>query len=308
MSKITNRKIFKAIYNYYYDDYCSNKLALMDDDASSEGLIELKIEEIAKTLKIPSFILGGRLAAYERLSKKNTFIFADYDPSREQDHPLIQTNLVNFPLLCSALAELDENHFKFRWPLLISLSALILTSGLSAYTIYQSTLHNKKSLRPFINLVHHNTTDTNYPIIELGNVGLGPAKISKVNIYYEGSLLKMSQEKALVHIINEQEKKAPEVYKGILDQCIQLSFPEDQTVGVSQKYPLIKVKDYDNSISNKFSIGELIENICKDDLIYSFIRKAFLSVDIEVYYESLTGEPFSRKSNNIEKQIKKSYQ
>lgn len=121
---VTNREIFQAIYDCYYDDYCQKNLREYGEPGFDDyGWIELNVDMLAKKMNIPLFLLYGRLKGYEKAKKGNTFTFQPDGPPQDYQYDIEAINGVNFPRLSAVIADLDEQNRRHSKPFWMSLAA-----------------------------------------------------------------------------------------------------------------------------------------------------------------------------------------
>ena len=120
----TDRQILRKIHSKYYKDFC----AYSDENKIRDSKIYVPIDcaEIARELKVDPDIIFGRL--YYHLNKKHGY--TQDDGSKVHLFAMKTGNdrhTVNFPLLSAIVAEHDTSWFRFNLPILISVTALIVS-------------------------------------------------------------------------------------------------------------------------------------------------------------------------------------
>ena len=118
---ITDRRILRAIYDRYYNDF----VAYESDDTlrSTKIYVPIDCQLIAEEFSVDPDIIFGRL--YYHLDKK--FGYTKDDGSKV--HLFAKKtgddmHTVNFPMLSAVLAEHEQSYYRFIIPLAISLIAL----------------------------------------------------------------------------------------------------------------------------------------------------------------------------------------
>ena len=123
----TDLKILKCIFDRYYAEFSSFEKS--NPSRESKVYVCIDIREIAISLKTDPDIVFGRLYYYMedkyRLvkpngSEVNFFRFVQGVGSKERHQ-------VQFPMLVSVLASLQESNARYFWPLLISVISLIFS-------------------------------------------------------------------------------------------------------------------------------------------------------------------------------------
>lgn len=130
----TDRKILEAIFHTYKDTFAEYEV---NQDRSSKIYVPVDCKKIAKKLRTEPDIVFGRL--YYHLEEKHGY--QRPDGSKVPFFTLKAGNdlkCVNFPLLVSVLAELQEHNKKFWIPTGISLLSLVVAVGSSVATILKS--------------------------------------------------------------------------------------------------------------------------------------------------------------------------
>lgn len=117
----SDREILSVIYKLYYEEF-QNYSHDVESGRPSKIYIPINCKAIAKCLDVDSDIVFGRL--YYHLQKKHGY--TQEDGSKVLFFGAIESNLhcVNFPLLGSVLAGLQEEASKFRLATGISFLAL----------------------------------------------------------------------------------------------------------------------------------------------------------------------------------------
>lgn len=129
----TDRDILRLIYNLYYNDFNS----YTKGSRTTKNFVPIDIAKIAREFKVDEDIIFGRL--YYHLNKKYGY--------KQDDGSLVSffsrnlggdnNNSVNFPLLSSVLAELNDDHSRFKLAIIISVASLILASFSIGLTLYE---------------------------------------------------------------------------------------------------------------------------------------------------------------------------
>lgn len=117
-------KILETIYETYHKDYA----AFYKDEKTRESKIYVPIncKEIAQTLKTDHDIIFGRL--YYHLEKLYGY---KHDDGVKVPFFALKVgndkNCINFPLMASVLAGLQQQHSQFIWATVISLFSFIVS-------------------------------------------------------------------------------------------------------------------------------------------------------------------------------------
>lgn len=122
----TDRKVLRCIYDMYKGAYPGNSLA--DGKGENDPYLPIDVFAIAKRLNTKPELIFGRL-----------YYYLDSRHSYKQEGgalvPLFQVNFqgkrhcVHFPFLASILADLEFEHSKYWWPLVVSVVAALLSLG-----------------------------------------------------------------------------------------------------------------------------------------------------------------------------------
>lgn len=120
-------KVLNAIYKLYYEEFC-NFAQAPDVQNGRMGKIYVPIDckMIARELDVDSDIVFGRL--YYHLEQK-------YGYKRDDASKIVFFSLgvgsdrhcVNFPLLASVLAGMQEENSKFQWATVLSSIAVVIS-------------------------------------------------------------------------------------------------------------------------------------------------------------------------------------
>ena len=139
---ITDRKIHKAIFDHYYDDYNAEKFNIYYeyDIPQTEGWILLDIALIAKKLKMPEYYLRGRLQGFQTNTNGKVFGFKPDDlgaPGVKYHYEIQTIDRVHFARLSAVVAESNEYHVKYIWALVIPTIISIIAILISGFTLYK---------------------------------------------------------------------------------------------------------------------------------------------------------------------------
>lgn len=116
-NNVSDRRLLKAIYDQYYDDFCAydkNK-----SSRSSKIYVPVDCREISKQLNLDPDIVFGRL--YYHLARK--YRFAEADGKKISLFELRVANdkhVVNFPFLSAIVADLEQSFARYSLSLLLS--------------------------------------------------------------------------------------------------------------------------------------------------------------------------------------------
>jgi hypothetical protein len=130
----TDRKILKAIYDRYYNEFCSYE----EDKSSRDSKIYVPIDcaEIAKKFGVDDDIIFGRL--YYHLDKKYGYKQDDgtsvhlFSLKVGEDR-----HVINFPLMSAVVADLQQSYIRYNLPLIISFFALLVSIGVPYFTYFR---------------------------------------------------------------------------------------------------------------------------------------------------------------------------
>ncbi len=117
--------ILETIYEKYYDDYVSYQRG--DETRSSKIYVPIVCGDIASQLKVDNDIIFGRLYyhlenkyGYRRDDESKVHFFALRFSDKE-------IHCINFPLMASVLASMQEEHAKFSIATTVSIVALAVS-------------------------------------------------------------------------------------------------------------------------------------------------------------------------------------
>ena len=120
----TDREILRHVYTTYLSDYPG--ICSPEGKHSNDPYLGIKIEELADALNCSAHLLFGRLRyGLERFN---------YEDTRGVKTMLFGAGIggkghaVNFPLLVSVLAEMENSHKREQWSLWLSILSLIVAS------------------------------------------------------------------------------------------------------------------------------------------------------------------------------------
>ena len=138
----TDRKILKAIYTRYYEQYAAYDKE--DPDRRSAKIwMPIDIDALAAHLALERDILFGRL--YYHLNNRYGYAVGDQRPGKEEAEMRIDLfalrvgkdhHCIHFPLLASVLATLEDENKKYRLATALS----ILAFGISLITFLLNML------------------------------------------------------------------------------------------------------------------------------------------------------------------------
>lgn len=123
-NNVTDRLLLKEIYDLYYDEFCS-----FDPDKptrQTHNYVPIDCKLIGKKLKLDPAIVFGRL--YYHLDRKYRF--------KNEDNSIVplfylelgkDSHVINFQLLSSIVAELEQDRARYLLPVVISLMALAVS-------------------------------------------------------------------------------------------------------------------------------------------------------------------------------------
>lgn len=132
----TDRKILKAIYARYYEQYAAYD-EKDPDRRSSKIWMPIDIDELAAHLSLESDILFGRL--YYHLNNRYGYTVDDQRPAQEKYKTRVELfalkvggdhHCIHFPLLASVLASLEDENKKYR----LATTMAIIALGISLIT------------------------------------------------------------------------------------------------------------------------------------------------------------------------------
>jgi len=134
---LTDRKILRAIYACYYDQYAAYNEE-DPDRRSSKIWMPIDVDKIAAQLAMEPDILFGRL--YYHLNNRHGYAVDDQRPGHENHKMRVDLfairiggdhHCIHFPLLASVLATLEDQNKKYRLATTMSILAL----GVSLLTL-----------------------------------------------------------------------------------------------------------------------------------------------------------------------------
>jgi len=127
---LTDRKILRAIYARYYDQYTAYNEE-DPDRRSSKIWMPIDIDNMAAQLSMEPDILFGRL--YYHLNNRHGYAVDDQRPGHENEKMRVDLfairiggdhHCIHFPLLASVLATLEDQNKKYRLATTMSILAL----------------------------------------------------------------------------------------------------------------------------------------------------------------------------------------
>jgi len=127
---LTDRKILRAIYARYYDQYAAYNEE-DPDRRSSKIWMPIDIDKMAAQLSMEPDILFGRL--YYHLNNRHGYAVDDQRPGHENQKMRVDLfairiggdhHCIHFPLLASVLATLEDQNKKYRLATTMSILAL----------------------------------------------------------------------------------------------------------------------------------------------------------------------------------------
>jgi hypothetical protein len=125
MKAPTDIKVLKEIYKTYYNDF-QKYTSLSENTRSSKIYVPVDCKLIAKKLKVDADIIFGRL--YYHLEQKHGYTRADGSKVAFFSKKVGgDDNCVNFPLLVSVLAGLQEESGKFKLSIWLSSAAIVIS-------------------------------------------------------------------------------------------------------------------------------------------------------------------------------------
>lgn len=123
-NKLTDRNLLKYIYKKYYKKFIAFDKS--NPSRANKYYVPIDCEKTARKFGVDVDIIYGRLLHH--LDKK----YGYKDDKGNNVHLFAASvgtdfNAVNMPLLHAALAEMEENHFRFMLPIILSFSAIIIS-------------------------------------------------------------------------------------------------------------------------------------------------------------------------------------
>jgi len=119
-------EILEAIYNRYYEDFCS--FAKEKPDQISRIRVPIDVNQIAKDCGVEEELVFGRL--YYHFNKKYSYNNENGERTTFFSTIKFEGMGVNFPLVASTIAELrlsEAQEKKFETALMFSMGALLLS-------------------------------------------------------------------------------------------------------------------------------------------------------------------------------------
>lgn len=127
MKTPSDLKVLGTIYKLYYEEFTNHSLEKdVQNGRQSKIFVPIDCKMIAKELNVDSDIVFGRL--YYHMQQK--YGYTRDDGSKVAFYTAIEgeeKRCVNFPLLASVLAGLQEENSKFLWATLMSGFALLIS-------------------------------------------------------------------------------------------------------------------------------------------------------------------------------------
>jgi hypothetical protein len=123
---ITDRILLKTIYDLYYEEFCSFENDAKQSRRSNKIYVPIDCERVANKLNLDTDIVFGRL--YYHLDKK--YGYTQEDGARVHLFSMAvgrDRHCVHFPMLSAVMAELEQSHYRFTLPLIVSFIALFIS-------------------------------------------------------------------------------------------------------------------------------------------------------------------------------------
>lgn len=125
MKPPSDLRILRAIYKVYYREF-SSFTSGAEGSRQSKVYVPIDCKRIASELGVDADIVFGRLYYY--MEKRYGYKGSDGSSVSFFVMAVGQDNkCVNFPLLASVLAGLEEDHNKFHWSILLSSVAIVIS-------------------------------------------------------------------------------------------------------------------------------------------------------------------------------------
>ncbi|MFJ3523365.1 hypothetical protein ACIPO9_12835 [Pseudomonas sp. NPDC090203] len=125
MKPPSDLRILRTIYKMYYRDFISFALG-KENSRQSKVYVPIDCKQVATKLGVDGDIVFGRL--YYHFENRYGYKKADGSDVHFFAMAVGRDNkCVNFPFLASVLAELEADHSKFRWSIVISTTAVIIS-------------------------------------------------------------------------------------------------------------------------------------------------------------------------------------
>lgn len=126
MKSPSDLKILSVIYNLYYEEFKNfTHEPDVENGRVSKIYVPINCKVIAKELDVDSDIVFGRL--YYHLEQKYGYKIAEDRVAFFSLGVGSDRHCVNFPLLASVLAGLQEESSKFQWATILSGSAVVIS-------------------------------------------------------------------------------------------------------------------------------------------------------------------------------------
>lgn len=125
MKPPSDLKVLRSIYKTYYREFEAFKLGAVNN-RKSKVYVPIDCKLIAGKLKTDGDIVFGRL--YYHMQPK--YGYTNSDGSKIAFFSMVvgpDNKCVNFPLLSSVLAGLEEENSKFKWATVLSTLALVVS-------------------------------------------------------------------------------------------------------------------------------------------------------------------------------------
>lgn len=127
MKTPTDLKILRLIYNLYYEEFKNFSMeAGVENGRKSKIFVPIDCKLIARELNVDADIVFGRL--YYDMQER--FGYTRQDGSKVAFYTPIAGELnrcINFPMLASVLAGLEEENSKAQWAIYLSLCATVVS-------------------------------------------------------------------------------------------------------------------------------------------------------------------------------------
>lgn len=125
MKPPSDLRILRAIYKVYYREFSSFATG-KEGSRQTKVYVPIDCERIASELGVDADIVFGRLYYH----MENRYGYKKPDGGSVNFFAMAvgrDNKCVNFPLLASVLAGLEEDHSKFRWSIVLSSVAVVIS-------------------------------------------------------------------------------------------------------------------------------------------------------------------------------------
>jgi hypothetical protein len=123
----TDREILEEIYSRYYATFTSFSRDPDKKSRESKVFVPIDLESVADRFNVDGDIIFGRLYfyledkyGYKREDGSRVRFFAPFE--------LRERHCVNFPMLASVLASLQEEHRRQQWTLWLSIASIVVAT------------------------------------------------------------------------------------------------------------------------------------------------------------------------------------